>query len=64
MSTPGETDVGTVNETIHCWDPQTRRMVCGAPGQIGSTKHVSAVTCNTCLKLMGKPLRPVFSVVR
>ncbi len=62
MSAPGESGVASPRETIHCWDPQARRMVCGAPSQIGSTKHVGAVTCNTCLELLGRPSRPLFSV--
>lgn len=64
MSTLGVRDVASTTELIHCWDPQARRMVCGAPGQIGSTKHVGAVTCNACLQLLGEPLREVLSSVR
>ena len=39
---------------VHCWDPQARRVVCGAPGQTGSTKHVRAVTCSACLEGLGR----------
>lgn len=34
---------------VHAWDPQRRNNVCGAPGQIGSTKHARSVTCAACL---------------
>lgn len=65
MRTPSELDAGTKAEhaKIHCWDPQSRTMVCGAPGQIGSTKHVRAVTCSTCLDRLGEPSRSLLSVV-
>ena len=45
-------------ENVHCWDPQVRKNVCGAPSQIGSTKHVREVTCDTCLELLGSASRP------
>jgi hypothetical protein len=48
---------------VHCWDPQWRRMVCGVPGQIGSTKHVHDVTCSACLELLGAPARAPLSLV-
>jgi hypothetical protein len=52
----------TAEATVHCWDPQVRRCVCGAPGNIGSTKHVKAVTCSACLELLGSPGRAPVSL--
>lgn len=46
---------------IHSWDPEHRRILCGAPGQIGSTKHARDVTCATCLELLGRPPRDASS---
>jgi hypothetical protein len=31
--------------------------MCGAAGQIGSTKHTRDVTCGECLELLGRPPR-------
>jgi hypothetical protein len=45
------------NTPIHSYDTQTRRIICGAPGQIGSTKHARDVTCDECLGLLGRPSR-------
>jgi hypothetical protein len=42
---------------IHCYDTHTHRIVCGAPGQIGSTKHARDVTCAECLALLREPSR-------
>jgi hypothetical protein len=39
----------TPTRVIHWYDTLTRRVSCGAPGQIGSTKHVHDVTCTRCL---------------
>lgn len=42
---------------VHCYDTQAHRIVCGAPGQIGSTKHARDVTCEDCLERLGMPSR-------
>jgi hypothetical protein len=39
----------TLNPVIHWYDTVSRRISCGAPGQIGSTKHAHDVTCTSCL---------------
>lgn len=48
---------------VHSWDAQARKIICGAPGQIGSTKHPRSVTCATCLELLGRPPRTALRVV-
>lgn len=42
---------------VHCWDTQAHKIMCGAAGQIGSTKHTRDVTCGECLELLGRPPR-------
>ncbi len=48
---------------IHWYDTDTRLISCGAPGQIGSTKHKRDVTCAACLANMrAAPTPPVHAV--
>ena len=39
---------------VHSYDTETRRIRCGKPGLIGSTKHAREVTCEACLVLLGR----------
>ncbi len=43
---------------VHWYDISTRKVSCGVPGQIGSTKHVRDVTCTECLDKVNKRHRP------
>jgi hypothetical protein len=48
---------------IHWYDTATRTISCGAPGQIGSTKHKRDVTCTACLANLRAPqLAPVHAI--
>jgi hypothetical protein len=38
--------------TVHSYDTQRHRVVCGIPQQSSSTKHRAAVTCAECLRLL------------
>jgi hypothetical protein len=39
---------------VHCYDTERRRIVCGLSEQTGSTKHIGAVTCPECLRLLDR----------
>ena len=44
----------TQTRLVHWYHIESRRIACGAPGQSGSTKHASGVTCAACLALLAK----------
>jgi hypothetical protein len=44
--------VSVQHAVVHCYDTRTHRIVCGAPGHIGSTKHARDVTCGECLAIL------------
>ncbi len=48
---------------VHSYDTETRRIRCGRPSQIDSTKHASEVTCDACLVLLGRRSRAGSHVV-
>lgn len=39
-------------QLVHCYDIERHRVLCGLREQTGSTKHVGAVTCPECLRLL------------
>jgi len=47
--------VAAQHAVVHCYDTRARRIACGAPGQIGSTKYARDVTCAECLALPREP---------
>jgi hypothetical protein len=52
-----------VNMPVHSWDTHARRIVCGAPGQTGSTKHDRDVTCVACREHLDKLAHAALRVV-
>jgi hypothetical protein len=52
-----------VHAPVHSWDTHMRRIVCGAPGQTGSTKHDRDVTCVACRERLGVPAPAALRVV-
>jgi hypothetical protein len=52
-------DDGTKTATVvHSYDTQTRRILCGAPGQMNSTKHPAGVSCRDCRELLREAMHP------
>ena len=45
-------ELETAARRIHSYDVRSHRIVCGAPGQMNSTKHAGSVNCPECLRVM------------
>jgi hypothetical protein len=39
-------------QTIHWYDTEHHRILCGIPGHTSASKHAATVTCTECLRLL------------